>query len=216
MAQRTIRQQVAAAPLGLIAGVLLLPLAATFVSTPEPAIPASPAPRERIEPQPPSEAAEALSSVPTALRIPKLELSAPFEAPLGLRDDGQVEVPEQFDTVGWYEPSPAPGALGPAVVLGHVDSRSGPAVFYSLGQLIPGDVVLVDRSDGETVRFEVTHLERYRQDGFPTEDVYGNIDHAGLRLITCSGDYDRETGRYSHNLIVFAKMVTEERSRGPL
>lgn len=192
----------------MLLGVAMLPIAGHFVGSSSDVLPregtrtaTTTTVATTTEPIPTRAAA------PTTLRIPTLALTAPFEAPLGLRDDGQVEVPEQFDTVGWYEPSPAPGALGPAVVLGHLDSYRGPAVFYSLGQLTPGDEVFVDRADGSTVRFVVTHLERYRQDGFPTEKVYGDLDHAGLRLVTCSGNYDRATDRYSHNLIVFGKVV---------
>lgn len=93
------------------------------------------------------------------------------------------------------------------MILGHVDSKAGPAVFWSLGVLKPGDEVFVDRTDGSVARFVVTELRRVDQDEFPTRDVYGDIDHAGLRLITCSGTYDRGKARYSHNLIVYAKLV---------
>ncbi len=147
------------------------------------------------------------ASAPVSLRIPALGISAPFEEPLGLQDNQEIEVPEAYDTVGYYQYGPTPGELGPAVVLGHVDSVDGPAVFYSLGQLQTGDEILIERADGSTAVFAVTHLERHPQAGFPTELVYGNIDHAGLRLITCSGNFDDGAQRYSHNLIVFAELV---------
>lgn len=194
-------------PLLLLLGVAILPIAGYFIGGSDDLPRESAAVATTTPTSSSTFAAPPTAPAPTTLRIPALSLSAPFEAPLGLRADGQVEVPERFDTVGWYEPSPAPGALGPAVVLGHVDSYRGPAVFYSLGQLSPGDAVYVDRADGSTATFTVTHLEWYRQDGFPTEKVYGDLDYAGLRLITCSGEYDRETGRYSHNLIVFARLA---------
>lgn len=146
---------------------------------------------------------------PVMLRIPKLELEVPFGEPLGLTSSSEVEVPDSYDEVGYYKFGPTPGELGPAVVLGHVDSKDGPSVFYYLGRLDEGDEVYIDRGDGTTAVFEVTKLERHEQSGFPTREVYQDIDHAGLRLITCSGTYDREIQRYSHNLIVFARLKTD-------
>lgn len=149
------------------------------------------------------------TSKPTHIRIPKINVTADFEKPLGLTLDGEVAVPEAYDTVGYYKYGPTPGELGPAVVLGHVDSVAGPAVFYSLGQLEVGDEIDIDREDGTTATFLVTKLERHPQSGFPTEEVYGNINYAGLRLITCSGIFNKGAQRYSHNLIVFAELKEE-------
>jgi sortase (surface protein transpeptidase) len=147
------------------------------------------------------------SSIPERLRIPSLKIDTTFVPPLGLASNGEVAVPDSDTEVGWYQYSPTPGALGPAVILGHVDSYTGPAVFFYLGQLKPGDFIYVDREDGTTAQFEVTELERPKQSAFPTARVYGDIDHAGLRLITCSGTYVRGNQRYTHNLIVYAKLV---------
>ena len=147
------------------------------------------------------------AAAPERLHIPRLALTATFTEALGLNEDRTIEVPESFASVGWYRYGPTPGELGPAVVLGHVDSYRGPAVFYSLGQLRPGDEIRIDRADGTTATFAVTRLARHAQSAFPTAAVYGDIDHAGLRLITCSGTYDRGTLRYSHNLIVYAELV---------
>lgn len=144
---------------------------------------------------------------PTLLRIPSLGLTASFTEPLGINVDQTIEVPEGYDSVGYYTHGPTPGEVGPAVVLGHVDSYEGPAVFYSLGELVAGDTIAIDRIDGTTATFTVTRLERHEQAGFPTELVYGDIDHAGLRLVTCSGTFDREQQVYSHNLIVFAELM---------
>lgn len=146
-------------------------------------------------------------SAPQSLRIPRIQLEAEFEGSLGVNEDGAVEVPTSYEEVGWYKYGPTPGEIGPAVVLGHVDSYEGPAVFYSLGQVEKGDMIYVERSDGITVEFQVTKLERRPQGGFPTASVYGDIDHAGLRLITCTGIYDRSVFRYTHNLIVYAEMT---------
>jgi sortase (surface protein transpeptidase) len=145
-------------------------------------------------------------SAPSELRIPKLNLTTTFEAPLGLKEDRTIEVPDSYTQVGWYENGPTPGEIGPAVVLGHVDSYEGPAVFWPLGKLEPGDEVEIEREDGTTAVFVITKLERYSQDDFPTELVYGPIDHAGLRLITCSGTYLKGVQRYTHNLVVYAEL----------
>lgn len=146
---------------------------------------------------------------PVHLSIPTVGIDTKFEGSLGLNDDQSVEVPQSFTEVGWYRYGPTPGEIGPAVVLGHVDSVAGPAVFFRLGQLEVGDAILIDRDDGSTARFIVTELEHVSQNAFPTARVYGDIDHAGLRLITCSGIYDREVRRYSHNLIVYARLADE-------
>ncbi len=148
-------------------------------------------------------------SEPTRLRIPKLDIDTTFVPPLGLLPNGEVAVPDSYTEVGWYKYGPTPGALGPAVILAHVDSYAGPAVFFYLGQLEPGDDVYVDRADGSTAHFKVESLERPRQAEFPTARVYGDIDHAGLRLITCSGIYVKGNQRYTHNLVVYARLVSE-------
>jgi len=147
---------------------------------------------------------------PVRLRVPSVGIDASFEGPLGLNADQSIEVPDTYDELGWYRYGPTPGDLGPAVVLGHVDSIDGPAVFFALGQTEVGDIVEIDRADGTTVRFEITRLDRRPQSDFPTREVYGDIDHAGLRLITCSGVYNHGTLEYSHNLIVYAKLVDSE------
>lgn len=145
-------------------------------------------------------------SKPMHLRVPSINVDVDFTAPLGLKPNKEVEVPKEYDKVGWYKYGPTPGELGPAVVFGHVDSVDGPAVFFSLGQLKPGDSIFIDREDGTTAEFEIVSFERVPQDTFPTQKVYGNIDHAGLRLVTCTGTYDKGELRYTHNLIVYAKL----------
>ena len=146
-------------------------------------------------------------SQPTRIIIPKINLDVPFSAPLGLSSDGEVEVPNDYFSVGYYKNGPTPGELGPAVVLGHVDSKKGPAVFFSLGQLEIGDEIIIERADSTLATFVVTEMERNEQRDFPTKKVYGNLNYAGLRLITCSGIYGRDTMRYSHNLIVYGKLT---------
>jgi hypothetical protein len=146
------------------------------------------------------------ASAPMHLDIPAIQLSASFTLPLALAESGEVAVPESYTEVGWYKFSPTPGELGPSVILGHVDSYQGPAVFWPLGKLVVGDEINITREDGTVVTFVVEGLERYPQSDFPTEKVYGNINYAGLRLITCSGTYNKGAKRYTHNLVVYAKL----------
>ena len=189
----------------VVAFAIALPVAIVILVAAHTAVP-----EVGVEPERPAELVRGPilpAADPVNLRIPALDLIAPFEEPLRVDANREIEVPEAYDTVAYYEYGPTPGELGPAVVLGHVDSVDGPAVFYSLGQLSPGDEIIIERSDGSVATFVVTALERHLQAGFPTEQVYGDIDHAGLRLITCSGTFDQGEQRYSHNLIVFAELT---------
>lgn len=145
-------------------------------------------------------------SAPTYLRIPAHDIEADFEEPLALNEDRTIEVPKSYEKVGWYELGVSPGEIGPAIVLGHVDSYEGPAVFYNLRELEKGDEIYIEREDGTTLVFEVVEKERYDQDVFPTQRVYGDTAAPELRLITCIGTYDHGTQRYSHNLVVYATL----------
>lgn len=127
---------------------------------------------------------------------------------LGRNSDGTMEVPERYDLAGYYKFGPTPGEKGPAVIVGHLDNYySGPAVFWRLRELKAGDIINVDRADGKTAKFKVNSVKEFSQNEFPSKAVYGNIDHAGLRLITCGGPYDYIKQRYSDNTIVFASLV---------
>jgi sortase (surface protein transpeptidase) len=110
--------------------------------------------------------------------------------------------------VGWYDRSPTPGQLGPAVLAGHVDWKGKRGAFYGLRELRPGDTIVVDRADGTVATFRVDRVEAHPKDDFPADEVYGDIDHAGLRLITCGGAFDKETGEYLDNIIAFASLAT--------
>ncbi len=142
--------------------------------------------------------------------MPAIGIDSPL-VDLGRHADGTVEVPSLDDPdarPGWYRDSPTPGALGPAIILGHVDSRRfGPGVFYHLAALHPGDAVDVARADGTVARFVVDEVRQVAKQDFPTLEVYGNLDHAGLRLITCGGEFDPAAGSYQSNVIVFASLV---------
>lgn len=125
---------------------------------------------------------------------------------LGLQSDGTLEVPPGAKPAGWFTHSPTPGELGPAVIAGHVAWNGDKGVFLDLHRLHSGARIFVDRKDGSTAVFRVVSSETVDKDHFPTEAVYGNIAFAGLRLITC-GDFDRQTGEYSDNLVAFAELV---------
>ncbi|WP_241038115.1 class F sortase [Blastococcus litoris] len=155
------------------------------------------------------EAAELPVAEPVGLRIPALGISSDLLR-LGLQADGTVEVPplSAVERAGWYRESPAPGAVGPAVLLGHVDSaESGPGVFFELGALTPGSEVEVSRQDGTVAVFAVDRVERYAKDDFPTVQVYGNTPDPQLRLITCGGEFDPVARSYEDNVVAYARLV---------
>ncbi|WP_036372896.1 class F sortase [Micromonospora sp. ATCC 39149] len=149
-------------------------------------------------------------AAPTIISIPRIKVDAPIMT-LGTNPDGTVQVPplEQAMNAGWYSPGPSPGEIGNAVLVGHVDSAKigGPAVFYSLGALQPGDTIEVARADGGRVTFTVDDVRSYPKTAFPTELVYGPNDRAGLRVVTCGGQFDQAAGSYVDNVIVFATMT---------
>jgi hypothetical protein len=148
-------------------------------------------------------------SVPLSINIPRIRVRARI-IPLGLRPDGSPAVPPLTTpfVTSWYDGGPTPGARGAAVILGHVDSAAvGPAVFYSLGRLRVGDLIDVSLADRRTAVFRVYAAGLYLKTGFPTLAVYGYTRWPTLRLITCGGEFDRHTGHYLGNIVVFAEYV---------
>jgi sortase family protein len=148
-------------------------------------------------------------SLPVAVDIPSIDVHSTLQS-VGQAADGSLEVPEpgpHYDEAAWYKHSPTPGSLGPSVLLGHVDSAlNGPSVFFRLGELRPGDRISVTREDASIAVFSVDEVRRYAKDDFPTALVYGDIDHAGLRMLTCGGAFDESTGHYLDNIVVFASL----------
>lgn len=142
-------------------------------------------------------------AVPVRLRIPAVGIDTTVER-VGLASDGTVAPPSGWQTAGWYRKGPRPGQDGPAVIVGHVDSRQGPAVFFRLPELRPGDSVYVDRADGSSVRFRVTTQWQVPKTNFPADLVYAPTLEASLRLVTCGGDFDTSIGHYQDNIIVSA------------
>ncbi len=126
---------------------------------------------------------------------------------LGVTKANALEVPDDAEDLGWYTGGPTPGAMGSAVIAGHV-SYNEPGVFYRLATLERGDTVQVTRKDGTTAVFTVSGTRTYPKDEFPTADVYGFVDRAALRLITCGGDYDEKTRHFADNVVVYADMTS--------
>jgi hypothetical protein len=157
-----------------------------------------------------SDPAVLLPSEPVSLTIPAIGVDTPVRD-LGLDAGGGLEVPQpgpHYDEAAWYRHSPTPGELGPSVILGHIDSAAnGPSVFFRLGELAAGDLVEVSRADGSSAVFTVDVVHRYAKADFPTELVYGDLDHAGLRILTCGGAFDRGARSYIDNIVVFASLV---------
>jgi hypothetical protein len=151
-------------------------------------------------------------SPPVRLEIPAIGVSAPLVR-LGLDADGRMQVPGDFQAAGWFTGAAEPGQLGPAVIAGHVDSRTGPAVFYRLRDLRPGDLVRVVPADRRVVHFEVESLARFPKPALPADQVYGPTAAPALRLITCAATFDRRRRSYRDNLLVSAAIVAEPQAR---
>jgi sortase (surface protein transpeptidase) len=149
----------------------------------------------------------AVQGPPARIGIPAIDVDAAV-IDLSKADDGTLEVPG-WDDAGWWKRGPEPGERGPAVIVGHVDSKSGPAVFYDLERLVAGDEIVVTLDDGRTVTYLVDGTKRFAKDAFPTMDVYGLTEGPELRLITCDGEFDRSTGHYVDNLVVFATVADD-------
>ncbi|MFD6080274.1 class F sortase [Streptomyces hydrogenans] len=163
-----------------------------------PASPAPPAPLAR--------------SRPTLLAVPAITIEA-SAMDIGLDRSGRLGVPPVDDPgkVGWYARGPAPGERGTAVMVGHRDTRTGPAVFLDLDSLGPGNTVRVARADGRVAVFTVDKVRTYPKSAFPDEEVYGSTDRPELRLLTCGGAYDRGAG-YDANIVVFAHLTGVDRT----
>lgn len=183
---------------GLLAGTALVAGTVALVS-PGDTAPASPAPvvLER--------GTERTAAAPVRVRVPAAGVDSDLLR-LGTDATGALVPPEDHDLAGWFADGAVPGDVGPAVVAGHVDSVDGPAVFWRLDELTPGDEVLVDRADGTTARFTVTGVARYPKSEFPTEAVYGPTPRAELRLVTCGGEFDRSARSYEDNVVVTAAL----------
>ena len=156
---------------------------------------------------PPQSATPDPVAAPVTLTIPLIGVQTKLTT-LGLAADGELQVPDSYSIAGWYTGSPRPGAIGSAIIVGHIDSVAGPGVFFRLSELKAGDKVYVKRADGTMAEFRVTSVQTYLKDQFPTEDVYGPVPDAELRLITCGGAWDAATDHYLSNIVVYATQTS--------
>jgi len=152
----------------------------------------------------PAQPKEVERSAPVRLSIPSIGVRTNVVR-LGLNPDGTLQVPTDFSVAGWYMPGPTPGQRGSAVIVGHVDSKRGPAVFYRLGEVAPGSLVRIALADHAEVVFRVYAVREYAKTSFPTSLVYGAAAAPELRLVTCGGPFDSRTGHYLDNVVVFAR-----------
>ena len=153
-------------------------------------------------------------SAPRHLSIPAIGVNSDL-IQLGLNPDHTVQVPPlgADSKAGWYRYSPTPGQIGPSILLGHIDSAAnGPGVFFKLGALRKGDAVTIRRADNTVAVFRVDAVVEYPKDHFPTLTVYGNTDHAALRLITCGGKFDLSAHSYDDNIVAFASLVSSHKA----
>ena len=207
-----------AAALALAAGLLVIAGGATGLlltrhSTPAmrplaAGVGALPAPTAPIVAPPQSTSPKPVAA-PVSLTIPLIGVQTKL-LKLGLTSSGALQVPllSMAGVAGWYKGSPRPGSIGSAIIVGHVDTTSGPAVFDRLDQLTRGNKIYVKRADGTLVEFRVTSVQTYLKDHFPTEDVYGPVPDPELRLITCGGAWDYATHHYLSNTVVYATEVS--------
>lgn len=152
-------------------------------------------------------------SLPVTVDIPAIGVHSQLLR-LGLNSDGTIQVPSlatAADEAAWYEYSATPGEIGTSVIEGHVDSYQGPAVFFRLGALQPGDHIDVKLANGVTAIFRVTGVREYLKDQFPDQLIYGDTHYAALRLITCGGAFDSVTGHYVSSTVVFASLTSSSR-----
>lgn len=187
----------------LAPGVLVLVIVALVVSACATGSPLVPTPQSTDG----LAGAPSAQPVPVGVRVPAIGIDETQMLALGITADGSAEVPQDFARVGWFENGGAPGGRGPTVLLGHVDSRAGPAVFYDLRDLAPGDPIEVPMSNGTGARYTVDRLEQVPKDEFPTFAVFGATADDVLRLVTCAGDFDRGARSYVDNLVVHASRV---------
>ncbi|MGY0232058.1 class F sortase [Longispora urticae] len=209
--RRTVGRTIGAASLGLLGWGAWRLAGPTGPPTPPPLAVREPDPpaAARLVQRPPAWTGPVMPrSAPVKLAIPAIRLEA-FIDTVGLTRDGRIETPpyERANRAAWYRFGPTPGEPGPAVILGHVDSKSKVAVFFYLTRLTAGAPIEISRADGSRGRFTVDSVERFAKARFPTDRVYGSSPVPALRLVTCGGQFDRRRQEYLDNVIVFAHLT---------
>jgi hypothetical protein len=166
----------------------------------------SPAPIPGITPADSAATTSTTVSSPVRLTVASIGVNTALQS-LALLGNGTLQSPSSWNVAGWYAGGIKPGQIGPAVIAGHIDSTTGPAVFYRLNQLAVGARALVTEQDGSVLTFVVDDVQSFAKDNFPAEAVYGPTPYPELRLITCTGDFDYKTHNYLSNLVVSAHLV---------
>jgi sortase (surface protein transpeptidase) len=174
--------------------------------------PSAPAAVGTVAPSvPPVAAANSLQrSAPVKISIASINVSASVDQ-IGLASDGTLEEQplSMAQDAAWYRLGPSPGQVGPAVIVGHVDTKDSQAVFFKLGLMRPGAKVVITLADGHSATFAVDSVGTYLKTKFPTKSVYGHTSYPALRLITCGGPFDRVAGSYRDNIVVFAHLTSK-------
>lgn len=152
---------------------------------------------------------------PARIQIPSLDIDTGV-IPVGLLDNGEMEVPEETDVTGWYDRGVQPGEVGNSVIAGHVDSKEGPAIFFYLKDIEAGEEIIVTDENGVELTFEVKKKESYPTDESPIEKIFGPSDKRNLNIITCTGSFDREQHLYPDRLVVYTELVSQEEPSDPL
>jgi hypothetical protein len=153
-------------------------------------------------------------SLPVSVDIPAIGVNSKL-LHLGVNSDGTIKVPSlktRADEAAWFRYSATPGQIGASVIEGHLDSYHGPAVFFRLGALRPGDRIEVTLADGVTAVFRTTGVRQYLKSSFPAKTIYGAARYAALYLVTCGGDFDPATGHYLSSTVVFASLISSRRA----
>lgn len=150
--------------------------------------------------------------IPQTVEIPSIDVNAEIEN-VGILDNGQMGVPSNEDDVAWFEPGTMPGDKGNAVLAGHVDSYTGPAVFWDLGELEEGDEIIITDEAGETLVFQVRKSVSYGRNDAPIDEIFGETDEHRLNLITCSGTFNRDEGTHDERLVVYTELVDPDPSQ---
>jgi sortase A len=145
---------------------------------------------------------------PVRLQIPALDVDTVIES-VGVAENGNMAEPTEWNDAGWFEPGPRPGGIGNAVIAGHYDSPWGPAVFYRIDSLVPGDEIIVTMDDDTELRFAVTETLIVSAEDAPLQQIFGISKDRNLNLITCYGVYDRERGLYDDRLVVFTELIED-------
>jgi sortase A len=170
--------------------------------------PILPAQREKLEALQQQRQESIQGMEPARIEVPSIDAKAEIEA-TGILENGEMGVPEDVNEVGWFEPGFKVGAKGHAVLAGHVDSLTGPAIFYDLKKMKIGEKIIITDADGREMVFEVTEIASYETDEAPIEEIFGNSGRRMINLITCTGDFNRKIGSHEERLVVSAELDSD-------